>query len=57
MKPVIVSFGHGLVPKIFWVRFSGQGVRLERAGKVLQNYWDLSAPAPSHRRDEKPEQP
>jgi hypothetical protein len=43
MKDVIVLLGHGLVPKIFWVRKTGQGVRLERAGKTFQHDWGLSA--------------
>jgi len=43
MKPVIISFGHGLVPKIFWVRFSGQGSGSNEQGRRFK---DIGLPIP-----------
>ena len=43
MDIVIVSFGHGMVPKIFWVCKSGQGYRLEGTGIGLERQESLRA--------------
>jgi len=44
MKVVISSFGHDMVPKIFWVRESGQGFRLERTGIGLREIGESQSP-------------